>query len=92
MKTFFQAIIGSIILHVLFFVSMFVVGYIKTITYKPDFSSEWDQVILQDSVAFGIIVSPIYSLSTFVGVAVVFGLIIVTINKLFGHKQKETLT
>jgi hypothetical protein len=72
---------------------MFIVAYIKTNAYQPDFSSEWGQVqILQNEVAFGTIISPLLLLFSFVGVTVVCGIIIVSYRKLFTNAQKENLS
>ena len=84
MKIIIQAIIGSIIIHLAYFFTVFLVGYIKTSLYKPNISNEWDNVYpLQNEVAFGMIVSPVFILLTMLGVTVICGIIIYFYKKLF---------
>ncbi|MED3562023.1 hypothetical protein [Bacillus xiapuensis] len=86
MKIVMQAIIGSIIIHIAYFVTVFLVGYIKTSLYKPNIQSEWDNLnTLQNEVAFGMTVSPVFIILTLVGVAVICGIIIYFYKKLFFH-------
>ena len=81
MKIIIQAFIGSIIIHVTYIVGMLLIGYLKTKFSKPDISTSWDNVvILQNEVVFGRVISPYFALLSFVGVAVIFG-IITSINK-----------
>ncbi|MCK1999716.1 hypothetical protein MPH47_21240 [Psychrobacillus psychrodurans] len=83
MKLVLQAIIGSIVIHVVYSMGMMLVGYIKTRNYKPDFSSAWDNVeTLQSEVVFSKVSSPFLYLFTFLGVAVICGIIIFTYKKL----------
>ncbi|MGE7771402.1 hypothetical protein ACQKMK_12780 [Viridibacillus arvi] len=79
-----QAFIGSIVIHVVCFGGMMLVGYIKTRNYKLDISSAWDNVeTLQSEVVFSKVNSPFLYLFTFVGVAVICGIIIFLYKKLF---------
>ncbi|MEK3995926.1 hypothetical protein MKY29_14315 [Psychrobacillus sp. FSL K6-2365] len=84
MKLVLQAIIGSIVIHVVYSMGMMLVGYIKTRNYKPDFASAWDNVeTLQSEVVFSKVSSPFLYLFTFLGVAVICGIIIFSYKKLF---------
>ena len=81
MMLFLQAFIGSIVIHVVYFFVMMLVGYIKTRNYKPDFASAWDNVeTLQTEVVFSKVNSHFLYLFTFVGVAVLCGIIIKFFN------------
>jgi hypothetical protein len=83
MKEILQALIGSVVLHIIYFVSMMFVSYIKTIKYKPDLANAWDNVeTLQSEVVFGKVGSPFLYLITFVGVTVICGIIMFTYKKL----------
>lgn len=75
MKLTIQAIIASLILHIIYAITMIGIGYIQTINYKPDFSNE-NVVMLQNEVAFGFVYSPSVLIVTFLGAAVICGLII----------------
>lgn len=77
MKVIFQAIIGSIAIHIVYLVGMMLVSFIRTRNYKPDFTSAWDNVeTLQSEVVFSKDNSPFLYLFTFVGVAIFCGIII----------------
>jgi len=83
MMLFLQVFISSIVIHVVYFFVMMLVGYIKTRNYKPDFASAWDNVeTLQSEVVFSKVNShsPFLYLFTFVGVAVLCGIIIKLVN------------
>ncbi|MFA9560153.1 hypothetical protein ACERII_22820 [Evansella sp. AB-rgal1] len=77
MKLVFQAIICSIIIHVVYISSIIFVGYIKTRNYVPDIASSYESVeYLQNEVTFGVVFSPFFFLFTFVGVAAICGCIL----------------
>lgn len=81
MMLFLQAFISSIVIHVVYFFGMMLVGYIKTRNYKSDLASAWDNVeTLQSEVVFSKVNSPFHYLFTFVGVAVLCGIIIKFFN------------
>ncbi len=84
MKTVLQAFLGSIIFHVIYFAGMILVGYIQTKSYEADFESAREEVeILQNEVAFGMIISPLFLLLSIVGVTAVWGTFILVYKKLF---------
>ena len=77
MKLVLQALCSSIAIHIVYFIGMMLVGYIKTKNYKPDFTSKWDNVeTLQSEVAFSKAHSPLLYLFIFVVVTVICGIII----------------
>ena len=44
MKLFIQAGIGSIVIHVIYFMGMLLIGYIKTMNYTPDIEGSWESI------------------------------------------------
>ncbi|MBT2642926.1 hypothetical protein J7I80_11870 [Bacillus sp. ISL-41] len=44
MKLFMQAAAWSIALHIIYFLSMFGIGYMKTMNYTPDIEGSWKSV------------------------------------------------
>ncbi|MDQ0859410.1 hypothetical protein [Bacillus sp. V2I10] len=81
MKIIVQAIIGSLIIHMVYFISTMIIGYIKTKRYVTDIESAWDNAgTLQNKVSFGSTISPGFYLVSFVGVTVICGLIILLKN------------
>ncbi|MED3688422.1 hypothetical protein P4534_06250 [Peribacillus butanolivorans] len=87
MKVVFQAFIGSIILHVFYFVSTMIVGSIKTSQHKPGIENAWGQVeTLQNEVVFGKVISSSVYLLSLVGVALICGIIIFSYKKIFTER------
>ncbi|MFF2289692.1 hypothetical protein [Peribacillus butanolivorans] len=87
MKVVFQAFIGSIILHVFYFVSTMIVGSIKTSQYKPGIENAWGQAeTLQNEVVFGKVISPSVYLLSLVGVSLICGIIIFSYKKIFTER------
>ncbi|RHW43267.1 hypothetical protein D1B31_00915 [Neobacillus notoginsengisoli] len=69
MKNFIIAIIFSAGLHIIYFATMFLTGYVQTLNYKPDLAGKWESVTyLQNEVAFGYAGLPVLYLFTFIGV------------------------
>lgn len=82
----FQAFVGSIVIHIIYIVGMMLVSYIRTRNYKPDIDDAWDKVeTLQSEVVFGKVNSPFLYLLTFIGVAVICGIIIFSYKKLVNY-------
>ncbi|PUB08195.1 menaquinol-cytochrome c reductase cytochrome b subunit [Paenisporosarcina sp. OV554] len=74
---------SSIAVHVVYIVGMVLVGYIKTKNYKPDIASAWDEVeTLRKEVVFVKVNSPFLYLFSFLGVAVICGIIIFSYRNL----------
>ncbi|WP_226678185.1 hypothetical protein [Mesobacillus jeotgali] len=85
MKLFIQAAIGSIAIHVIYFVGILLIGYIKTMNYTPDIEDSWESVdTLQNGVAFGMTGSPFFFLFTFIGVTLFCEMVIVLYRKVKG--------
>lgn len=85
MKLFIQAAIGSIAIHVIYFVGILVLGYIKTVNYTPDITGTWNSVDpLQNEVAFGMTGSPFFFLFTFIGMTLFCEMVIVLYRKVKG--------
>jgi quinol-cytochrome oxidoreductase complex cytochrome b subunit len=83
MKIVVQALILSFLLHIVYFLGMFLVGYFRTMSYKPDIKNAWQSVDeLQNEVAFGVSISPLSYILSFLGVALVCGIIIFLYKKL----------
>ncbi len=87
LKIMIQSIVLSFIIHVVYLIGTVGAAYIQTITYKPDFDNEWENVhILQSEVAFGMAGSSLYFLFTFIGTAVISGLLIMSFRKIVSLK------
>ncbi len=89
MRLVLQAFIGSIAIHIVYLIGMMLDSYIKTRNYKPDMTSGWDSVEkLQSEVVFGIANFPILYLFTFVGVALICGIILFSYKKLSNYQVR----
>ena len=77
MKIVLQALIFSFLLHFIYIAGVLLTGYIQTKNYEPDIATSWKNVnVLQDEVAFGVIGSPLVLIYTFIGLTLIFGLIL----------------
>ncbi|MEI5909647.1 hypothetical protein WAK64_21865 [Bacillus spongiae] len=84
MKVILSAVLGSVVIHILYFISTMIIGYIKTKKYTPDMESSWGKVdTLQNKVEFGSTISPILYFVSFVGVTLICGVIIILSSKIF---------
>jgi hypothetical protein len=85
MKLFIQAAIGSIAIHAIYFASILIIGYIKTLNYTPDIEGSWNSVDpLQNESAFGMTGSPFFFFFTFIGVTLFCKVLIVFYRKVKG--------
>lgn len=76
-----QSLFISFVIHLIYIVGTMTVGYVKTRNYKPDSESKWENIeMLQNKVAFGVVGSPLFYLFSFIGVALLSGLIMVVLN------------
>lgn len=83
MKIIGQALLGAAMFHILYFLSSLAVGYVKTVTYRPNFSSAWENTgNLQSTVSFGTVTSPVFYMGTFLATALVWGLMLIAYKKL----------
>lgn len=89
MKIFVQAIIASLIIHLLYYGGMTLIGYIQTKNYAPDIAGAWNNVqVLQTEVAIGHTYSPFLIFVTFIGVTVLCA-IMMYVYKRIRHKRKS---
>ena len=87
MKTICQALLGAAAVHILYFAAVFSVGYVKALTYRPNFSNAWENTEnLQSTAAFGSAASPVLYLGTFLAATVACLLL------LFGYKKLASLS
>ena len=85
MKTVIQSLVISFVIHLIYIVGTMGVNYIKTRNYEPDIENNWGDIkTLQNEVAFGVVSSPLLLLFTFVGVALICRLIIISYRKIIG--------
>ncbi|WP_144449700.1 hypothetical protein [Halalkalibacter nanhaiisediminis] len=85
MKTIIQSLVISFVIHLIYIVGTVGVGYIKTRNYKPDIDNKWDNIeTLQNEVSFGMVGSPLFFLFTFIGVALICAIIIISYRMFIG--------
>lgn len=85
LKTIIQSLVISFVIHLIYIVGTVGVGYIKTRNYKPDIENKWENIeTLQNEVSFGMVGSPLFFVFTFIGVALICGLIIISYRKFVG--------
>ncbi|TDL76148.1 hypothetical protein [Peribacillus frigoritolerans] len=81
LNTIVQAIIGSVILHLIYYIITFTIGYIKTKRYIPDIGRAWENANnLPNEVEFERKASPAIFIGSFIGVTLICGLIIFTLK------------
>ncbi|MCF6136596.1 hypothetical protein [Pseudalkalibacillus berkeleyi] len=73
MKLIKQSIIGSVVLHIIYFVGMMIIGYFKTVNVQPNSESA---IALENEVAFGATIAPSFYLVTFISAAVLCGVLL----------------
>ncbi|WP_010095132.1 hypothetical protein [Ornithinibacillus scapharcae] len=82
MKTVLQASICSIVIHLIYTLTILIIDYIKTKNFTPDISNAYENLeMLQSEVAFGQIVSPVFSIITFIAITLVCWKIILTVKR-----------
>ena len=70
MKMIIQALLASLLIHVVYIISMISIGYFQTKAYVPGNAIAFHKVdMLQNEVAFGVVVSPLFGVLSFIGVA-----------------------
>ena len=80
MKIIGQALVGALLLHIAYIGIVFLMGWVQTYFYKPQFSP--GTIVLQSEVSFGVVTaSPIVYVGSFVIVTMLIGLV------LMGRKQ-----
>lgn len=82
MKLLLQAFLGALFIHIIYFVALFAVGYVKTLTYRPNMALYWENAErLPQEVAFGTATSPVLYLATFFGVMLMCGILLFSYKK-----------
>ena len=80
MRMIWLALAGALTLHLAYIGIVFLIGWLQTYFYKPQFSP--GTVVLQTEVSFGVVTAPlIVYVSSFVIVAILIGLVLI------GRKQ-----
>lgn len=88
MKVILWSLMISLIVHIIFFLVIFLSGIQKTMNYQPNMNNAWeDATNLNSSVAFGTINSPLLTLGSFLLVAFISYIIILFIKKLAGKSN-----
>ncbi|GGA15415.1 hypothetical protein [Psychrobacillus lasiicapitis] len=88
MRIILQAFIGSIMIHLIYTAYTIINGYIKTKFYNPDMQNAWETVdVLQNEVAFGMIMSPYFFLYSILILTVICAIILFLYEKLFKNKM-----
>lgn len=73
MKLICQAAAGAMMVHLLYWIVTFTVGYAKTMLYQPNIEALWaNEHVLQSEVSFGYTVSPIGYVVSFLATAWLF--------------------
>ncbi|MCM3602595.1 hypothetical protein M3175_17825 [Robertmurraya korlensis] len=85
MKTILQAVIASIILHIIYIFCTIGIGYLKTMFYKP--SRQGEVYLLQNEVAYGMVISPYFYLISLLVVSIICAGIIALYNKIKRRKE-----
>lgn len=90
MKIISKSLLGATAIHGIYFATTFAVGYVKTMTYKPDWEAAWSNVEnLPSGVAFNYEPSPFLYAATFLGTTLVCGIILSRYDK-FSSNSSET--
>jgi len=53
MKPIIKALIGSLIIHLIYFLTVAIVGFVKTISYEPNLHINQNSASLPNTVTFG---------------------------------------
>ncbi|MER2038226.1 MAG: hypothetical protein ABS944_08775 [Solibacillus sp.] len=69
-----QAVVGSLLLHIVYVVIVLAIGYIQTVNYRPEFLE--NVTVLQSEVAFSFSGSTVTLLNSFIFVTLVLGAIL----------------
>lgn len=79
MKLLWQAAVGAMLIHILYWMTTFLIGYVKTMMYQPNIEALFgNEQVLQTEVAFGYAISPLwYGFSFVAATLVIWGLLAV---------------
>ncbi|MCJ8008720.1 hypothetical protein ACFFF5_08900 [Lederbergia wuyishanensis] len=89
MKIFIQSLLASLALHLIYFGGTILYGYILTKNFTPNIENA---VELDSEVAFGYAVDPRFLVFTFIGVALICGILIFSYKKSKGVKNGDHST
>lgn len=93
MRIISKALIGATSIHVIYFVTTFAVGYVKTVNYKPDWDAAWANVEnLQSEVAFGYAPTPILYVGSYLVTVLACGIIISMYDKFSSNSSEERVS
>ncbi|KYG29506.1 hypothetical protein [Alkalihalobacillus trypoxylicola] len=88
MKIIFQAVLGSLLIHVAYYVSLFLISSIEPSSNMPEIAEQYTSIAyLETQVAFGVIYSPGSFVWTFLAVTAICAIILFAYKKWF-KKQK----
>ncbi|MEW8967914.1 hypothetical protein [Exiguobacterium alkaliphilum] len=75
MKRLTRVALISAVLHFIYVIATFGIGFLRTLTYEPDIIAEANHVVvLQDKVVIGMTGTPFLYVFTWIGLALVLGL------------------
>lgn len=77
MKLLWQAAVGAMLVHMLYWATAFLIGYVKTMMYQPNIEALFgNEQVVQAEVSFGYTLSPLwYGASFFVATLVFWSLL-----------------
>ncbi len=77
MKLVIRAALISAVLHLVYFIATFGIGFIRTLTYEPDIITKADNVVvLQDEVVIVTTGAPFLFVYTFFGITLIAALLL----------------
>ncbi|OCA84183.1 hypothetical protein A8F94_15805 [Bacillus sp. FJAT-27225] len=82
MKLVYRALVWSAAFHILYFAVEFAIGYIKTLSYKPELNEKYGHAhSLQSEFAFGYTGSPLFFLATYFVIAVIIAVFLFKLKR-----------
>ncbi|MDN7240729.1 hypothetical protein QWY14_02960 [Planococcus sp. N028] len=82
MKLFLQAMASAAAIHVVYYVTTLAVGYVKTVTHRPNMAEAWKNVEgLEQEVVISAAVSPLSYVGSFLVLTLVCALVIYVYQK-----------
>lgn len=82
LKIIIQSLLISFAIHLIYISGVLTLGYLETRNYQPNIDKSWNNVlVLQDEVAFGVEGSPFILMYTYIGIALISGLVLIIYRK-----------
>ncbi|MGM0896664.1 MAG: hypothetical protein ACQEV0_02135 [Bacillota bacterium] len=82
MKLVCQAAAGAIMVHLLYWIATFTIGYAKMVLYQPNIETLWaNEQVLQPGVSLAYSVSPIWYVASFLATALLFWCLLAVYKK-----------